>query len=321
MKEKFISFSDNAFKYTGVWQVNGDGEIVSYHTAAQLEFAFTGNSVRLSAVATGNSFVTYLLDGVQVEPQTDKDSITVSAVGWSHTLKLIAERHSQIYFRGITVSEDTAVYRTPDRTYIQFIGDSITDAYPGFASATANELCADYSIVSVGGIALTDGWGWYEPPAGAEHRYGMESMYFKLETPSNNVSFTEYKFEYCRIPDALVIFIGTNDYITCQEHKDAGNLDVFADKYFNFITRLRTHFSEKPIFILRNIHKNEFRSAAMEKAYELISAAHKEVYFVDSDKWNVEFSSDGVHPNDSGYSTMAKKNSRFLTTLFIERLI
>lgn len=320
MKEKFILYSDKAFKYTGVWQENGDGEIVSYHTSAQLEFAFTGNSVKLSAVVTGNGFVTCLLDGVQIEPQTDKDSITVSAVGDSHMLKLIAECHSQIYFRGITVSEDTSVYRTPDRTYIQFIGDSITDACPGFATAAAKELGADYSIVSLCGIALTDGWGWYEPPAGAERRYGMESMYFGLETPSNTVSLTEYKFEYCRIPDAFVIFLGTNDYITCQEHKDAGNLDVFADKYFNFITRLRTHFPERPIFILHDIHKNEFGSAAIEKAYALVSAAHKEVFLVDSDKWNVELSSDGVHPNDSGYSTMAKKTAAFLQLYLLKDL-
>ena len=49
MEERFIPFTDEIFKYTGVWQSDNGKEIISYHTAAQLEFGFKGDTIKLKA--------------------------------------------------------------------------------------------------------------------------------------------------------------------------------------------------------------------------------------------------------------------------------
>lgn len=312
--KKFIPFNDAAFKYTGVWQENGEGQIVSYHTSAQLEFGFLGTEIKIFASFTSNEFVKLFLDGEVILPEITDEGIVISNLkNNSHTLKIIAIRHCKIHFKGINLSEEGNIFATKDNTYIQFIGDSITDAYPGFSTAVADELMVDYSIVSLCGISLVDKWGWYKLPEGAEYRHGMETTYFSLQNLQETLSPAEYDFKVSRVPDAFVVFLGTNDYISTVADKEKGNIEIFAEKYCAFLNKIRIHFGDKPFFILQAHRSNDtIRIEAINKAFELFKQTYSPVYLLDCNNWNVELLSDNVHPSDNGYKAMTSKIALFI---------
>ena len=75
MSAQIILFDDSAFKYTGVWQENDKGEIVSYHTSAQLEFGFTGSEIKLYAKTENEENILFLLDGDEISPEKESENI------------------------------------------------------------------------------------------------------------------------------------------------------------------------------------------------------------------------------------------------------
>lgn len=313
MKEKFIPFFYDEFKYTGVWQRDTSDMIESYHTSAQLEFGFTGDMLKIKADTVLLEYIIFILDGKEVIPQDSEDGfLTFFTTESSHRIKIIMTRHSKLKFFGIYISESGEVFRTKDNFYIQFIGDSITDAYPGYATTVANNLGADYSIVSLCGISLVNKWGWYKLIEGASERIGMESTYFSLQNPQEAVNPASYNFEKCRVPDAFVIYLGTNDYISQKEQKDAGNSKFFAERYYNFIGKIESRFGEKPIFILQNHRKDTIRTDAINSAYNKMKSRYNSVYLLDCYNWDVELVSDGVHPSQNGYKTMAEKVTEYI---------
>lgn len=314
MKEKFIPFFYEEFKYTGVWQRDVADMIESYHTSAQIEFGFTGDRLKIKAETVRQEYIIFILDGNEVEPQKNEDGLlSFSTTDSTHRIKIVMTRHSKLKFYGIYVNEECEIFRTKDNLYIQFIGDSITDAYPGYATVVANNLGADYSIVSLCGISLVDKWGWYKLLEGASERIGMESTYFSLQNPQEAVTPARYNFEKCRVPDAFVIYLGTNDYISQKEHKDSGNSKVFAEKYFAFVGKIKERFGEKPIFILQNHRKDIIRTEAINNAFEKMKNKYKFMYLLDCYNWDVELMSDGVHPSHNGYKTMAEKVTEFIS--------
>jgi len=314
MNEKFIPFFYEEFKYTGVWQRDAADMIESYHTSAQMEFGFTGGILKLKAEAVLLEHIFFILDGNEVKPQESEDGfLCIFTTDSTHRIKIIMTRHSKLKFYGIYIDELCEIFRTKDNLYIQFIGDSITDAYPGYATKVAENLNADYSIVSLGGISLVDKWGWYKLIEGADERIGMESTYFSLQNPQEAVNPSKYNFEKSRVPDAFVIYLGTNDYISQKEHKDAGNSKIFAEKYYSFVGKIKDRFGEKPIFILQNHRKDIIRTEAINNAFEKMKNKYKYVYLLDCYNWDVELISDGVHPSRNGYETMAEKVTEYIS--------
>ena len=205
------------------------------------------------------------------------------------------------------------MFRTKDNTYIQFIGDSITDAYPGFSTSVAQKLYVDYSIVSLCGISLVDKWGWYKMPEGAPSRFGMESIYFSIQNPQEAILPIKYDFKNSRIPDAFVIFLGTNDYITSAKDKESGNCDFFANKYYEFVEKIKERFGEKIFFIMQTHRNNdEVRKEAIKQAFELIKSNTQNAYLLNCYEWDIELLSDGVHPSINGYNTMIEKITLFI---------
>lgn len=311
--EKFIPFTDEVFKYTGVWQSDNGNEIISYHTAAQLEFGFRGSEIKLKAKIMLAEYVKFLLDGEEITPEAETDKLfVIKASDSSHTLKIIMTRHSKLRFWGVYLEDKIELFKTNNNKYIQFIGDSITDAYPGFSTTVANNLGLDYSIVSLCGIALVNKWGWYKLIDGATERIGMESTYFSLNNPQEIICPPEYRFENCRIPDAFVIYLGTNDYISREEQKAKGNCEFFAKKYFAFISEIRKRFSNKPIFILQTHRDDPIRKEAIDNAYNLINLKFTNVYLLDCYNWGIELQSDGVHPTKNGYDVIAERVTEYI---------
>jgi hypothetical protein len=192
------------------------------------------------------------------------------------------------------------------------IGDSITQAFPGFSTTLGENWGGDYSIVAQGGMALCDGFGWYAIPEGMKDRVGMETNYFKLEYPFENINPDDYKFEYCRQPDVVTVFLGTNDFLDNPDHWANGNLDIFYPKYAAFLEKIRQHYPKARIYVFNALTDKMFRRRGIEKAFELASKTVDNIYLLNIQDWNIEVSDDGTHPTLLGYTDLGIKLAKYI---------
>ena len=301
---KFISFKDSNFKFLGVWQENIENEIVSYGAVSFLEIGFTGSE--LEVIGSIYKEVHFLIDGIECEYQRTESGYKFNLGEGKHTLKICIPKRSHFHFNGINVSDNSELFSTPKKPYVHYIGDSISFAYPGYASTSAIKLGADYSVVAQCGMALVDGWGWYKPHPEAISRRGMESTYFGLEDGEEAATPTPYKFQYLTKPDIIVIFLGTNDYLDNQDDESRGNISIFAKHYLAFVKKLRTVYKDTPIYMLQALSDKHCRRRGIEAAHNLICEEFDNVTLLPSDKWGVEISSDGTHPTQNGYLRMGE---------------
>lgn len=307
---KFVSYSDPVFKFTGVWQENDAQELVSYRSSTFMEIGFVGRSIEVIGTLEGD--LTAWIDNKPAAFTSTQTGFSFTAGEGRHSLKIRTLQGSHLHLKGVCVADDAELFRCPDKFYIHFIGDSITEAFPGFATPAAEKLGADLSIVAVSGMSLTDGWGWYHMPEGVSERLGMESNYFLLERPYRTRQFTPYRFQYCRIPDAIVIFLGTNDYLDTPEDEAADHINIFASRFHSFIGNIRKHFPNVPIYLLQALSDKHCRKRGIAEAYAQISKDFARVALIPSHTWQVEISSDGTHPTPAGYQQMADHLAEYL---------
>ena len=301
---KFVSFNDPNFKFSGVWQENIEGEIVSYGTISFAEIGFEGNELEIAGRTSKRVY--FLLDGEYVEPEETLTGYKFDLTDGRHTLKICARDRAHFHLKGINISDDAEVFITPRKPYVHYIGDSITYAYPGFAGAAALKLDVDFSVVAKGGMALVDGWGWYKPHPDAPFRRGMESTYFGLEYGNESGFLTPCKFEYLRMPDIVVIFLGTNDYLDCAVDESRGNIGIFAKHYLDFVKKIRALYPDAPILMLQAISDKYCRMRGIDAAFELINKEVDKVSLIPSNTWDIDFFTDGTHPSEKGYVQMGE---------------
>ena len=139
-----------------------------------------------------------------------------------HTIKILKQTESNYTICEMMSIKLTGKLSDPPEDkdlYIEFIGDSLTcgmgnltnnpnatepqsalweDATQSYGYMIADQLDADYSIISQSGIGIAGGWSGY-PMA----TYYTAQSY----TRDKNV-----KQEFTRVPDLIVINLGTNDH-------------------------------------------------------------------------------------------------------------
>lgn len=300
---KFYGYENDCIKYTGVWQEDGEGSIVSYGTVSWLDFGFGGTSFAIEAMSDGE--VKLILDEKAELSVSFKGSKFFVTSPGKHILRMRVRSRSKIKVKGVMIQDSCDIFCVPERTYVQFIGDSITHRLNGFAMIAPEMMKLDYSVVAHCGMSLKDGWGWYRIPEWLDIRPGMETNYFKLERPDESETFTDYNFKYGRKPDVIVIFLGTNDYLDCPEQRDAGNIEIFAGKYTEFVGHLRKHYPNSLIYIMKATSDQFCRNQGIDAAFSMVKEKFDNVKLIDSDTWNVEISDDGTHPTDDGHRRLA----------------
>ncbi len=180
-------------------------------------------------------------------------SLYVSLTAGKHTLRVLKETSvntsgKRTYLKNVGF-DGTILDRTPDKDlYIEIIGDSFAcgdcsldkfeqgrpsttehnSATHSFAYVVANELDADYSVVSKGGIGLLK-------PSGP---YTMPEIYEYV----NGYADRETKYDFTRrIPDIILLEMGTNDY----SYTDAQYLSALM----SFIDTLRAKYGKTPAIV------------------------------------------------------------------------
>ena len=293
-------------KYTGRWQPNGTGARQSYWDDPKVSFQFTGSVLDI-----------YLQERANFILQLDSASVTISAKpGWNsievpagnvHTVTL---QGRGVQLQGFRLAKDATVTRIPDAEfYVEFVGDSISEYPTSFPFKTPEKLGIDAACYALSGIALKDTWGYYTaehlPGWNPNKRVGMESSFFYCEEANEKLKdFTPYEFGN-RIPDALVVFIGTNDKLN-----DTYTTELFTEVYTNFIAKVRCIYPSDTTRLilcgaLTESHTG-FRISAIKAATEAVLAMDDNAMFVDLSQWDVEISQDGVHPTVKGYAQLTE---------------
>ena len=304
----FYPYTHGAFKYVGVWQENEEHQLVSYWNRSVAEIGFSGDVVVIQG--TAEKPVTFCVDGGEMLRGIPEGETVLTVGPGEHVLRIITKGESRLRLAGIAVKAGEYVFRTPDKPYLQFIGDSITDACPGYSYSTGENLDVDYSVRAYSGMSLRDGWGWYPVPEGMV-RPGMESMYYQLKGPLDT-NRVPYRITYCRQPDAFVIFLGTNDYLDSESDQNAGHVEIFAETYDRFVTGLASRYPKARFFLLQGLSDKYCRREGILKAWQRMAAHLPQVTLVPSDQWQPEISADGTHPSPKGYMELAEKLTAYL---------
>jgi hypothetical protein len=307
-----INYQDPRFHLMGHWQENSEGELVSYKRIAMAAICFCGTQITVNARLDGAA--QWYMDDVQAEPLAAGDGFQFCTEHGEHRLKVVLVSPCRMYLRG---AQTNGEFLTPEkRPYIHFIGDSITHAYPGFASAAGEALGVDYSVTAHCGMSLVDGWGWYPLIDGLKERVGMQSNYFQLETPDVSGVFTPCRFEYSAVPDVIVIYLGVNDYLTEGPTFKEDHPDIFAQNYTAFVRKLRQLYPDVPVVMLQcHLPNRTIRINAIADAYGRISREMDQVSLTDTHLWNVAVCADGVHPSEAGYNQLATRMADILKKL------
>ncbi|MBC8596853.1 GDSL-type esterase/lipase family protein [Qingrenia yutianensis] len=221
-----------------------------------------------------------------------------------------------------------------DKKYVQFIGDSISEASSSYTFTIPKEYNLDYSVIAYSGIALQDGAGWYfgstgtiwrptsddTPKLKREDCVGMESAYFSVKRPkeayyldeNGDLHYDNPAFDVSsdNAPDAIVIGIGTNDSTYIRDNVAGVNGENFTKTYIEFVTKLSTVYPNAQIYIIRPFNNvaeysplyDDLRAAIVNAVNGLKSNAN--VHYIDTTSWNVEISGDKVHPSEKGYADL-----------------
>lgn len=211
-----------------------DGGIICDHSASGIEFTGTMKGsvyvdVVTSSVKSGcnTTYFTVYIDGERQEKrfsvEVGKGELYVASFReeGEHTIRVVKQTESNYtlcMMQYIRLDGKLGTAPKQNDLYIEFIGDSLTcgmgnigdnsspdpqtpkweDATQSYAYMLAEELGADYSIIAQSGIGIAGGWSNY-PMADyyAAHSYTRDK---------------DTKQDFSRVPNAVVINLGTNDY-------------------------------------------------------------------------------------------------------------
>ena len=210
-----------------------DAGIICDHSASGIEFTGTmKGDVYVDVVTSGvkggctTTYFTVYIDGerqpkrLSVEPGRGELYVARFAEEGEHTIRVVKQTESNYTLCLMQYIRLDGKLSTPPKQndlYIEFIGDSLTcgmgnigdnsspnpqtpkweDATQSYAYMLAEELGADYSIISESGIGISG--SWFDP---------IDKYYTKASYSRDK----DTDFEFDRVPDMIVINLGTNDY-------------------------------------------------------------------------------------------------------------
>ena len=205
-----------------------DGGVSCDFTASGIEFeGIMSGEVTLSLSCDRATYFTVYIDGVRSEERLYADSstgfITLASFDGEEThnirvLKQTEPQWSLSILKEITLRGKLDDAPARKSTYIEIIGDSITCGYgnltengtqnagqalyedgtQAYSFMTAEALDADYSIVGCSGIGIDKGWTDF-----SESDFYPKASFYRDRNGAD--------YEFVRIPDLVIINLGTND--------------------------------------------------------------------------------------------------------------
>ncbi len=301
----FYRFCDACFNYHGRWERLDDGQ-KSHWTRPYVEFYCDADfTLKLD---DGAGKYTVWLNGECVESENgvyrlDKESL----------VRLRAdETANTVIFQG--VETDGNVKRAPSRQkHILFIGDSLSHSPVSHTVLLPKAWNWDYTCIAQGSMALRVDRGYVNVPEGHEPFKGMSAAFFMLQNPCEQGEMVEYDFSSQEYPDMVMLNIGTNDHLTDETYAPG-----FMEVYNKFVDKLHGLYPDVPIYLLLpsadTVDGSGWRRNTIEKCAKECEAKYTNVTYISSRDWDVEISSDKVHPTTEGYRVYAEELMKAIKT-------
>ena len=196
---------------------------------------------------------------------------------------------------------------------IEFIGDSITcgygviegatsdsanvgtykycDATRAFAYLTAEKLGADWRIEGVSGAGMVSGYTSYTVP----------EIYYTHTWARNKTK--QYDFASERVPDVIVINLGTND------QSKSSNAEAFKTAVKTFVTTIREKYGKDIPIVWAYGMMNDAMNTHVKSVFESLGGAASGYYTV---KLTQNKKGGNVHPDAAGQIKAAEELTKFL---------
>ena len=295
-----------------------------------------GAAARLAVFFNGDRILDeMILEREQIFTFTDDEG---PIKGLVQVIKISEGSSSSLGLKKITVDAKGSVKPATDRKLkIEFVGDSITCGYgvddpvkehhfktatedntKTYAYKTAQNLDADYSMVSCSGWGIVSGYSG----DGKKQTWGLiPTIYDKVGVSGNtvngkNLRNIDWDFDKFQ-PDFVVINLGTND--ASYTKGNSKKIDEYKSTYIDFLKKVRKYNPNAKIICSLGIMGQDLYPAieSLVKTY-IAQTGDSEVYTL---KFNTQnMSADGIaadwHPSEKTHAKAAA-----LLTKKIESLI
>lgn len=324
------------------------------YSASGIEFTFTGTKADITLLgdnmAIGLEDIHYCRVGIYVNDELVYDdrltefekTVTAFESDTEQTvtikvLKLSEVTDSTMGISKITVTSQEPIKPGPAKAHtIEFIGDSITcgfgvdatdeneqyttateDATKAYAYKTANELKADYSLVSISGYGIISGYtgnGVINPYQVIPTYY--ENMGFSYGFFNRTIRVPSIEWDFSSfVPELIVINLGTNDSSYCGNDKEKQN--AFTEGYVAFIKQVRAKNPDAVILCTLGMMGDTLFPCVEEavKSYSEETGDQK----IHSMKFDVQQSADGYgacwHPSETTHNKASLKLAEEIRSL------
>lgn len=330
------------------------------YSGSGVEFTFKGTSCEIEIQADSTysgakenlaRIAVYVNDERVLDDMIDENikkyTVVQSDIAYDNTVKIVKLSESAMSTFGIksvTVNSENDIKPTADKDlFIEFIGDSITCGYgvddevaehhfstatedftKAYAYLTAQELNADYSMVSISGYGIIS--GYTDNPERKNSSQTLPKYYEKVAFAGGNYEelvLTSEKWDFnTRQPDVIVINLGTNDDSYCQNDSDKQN--EYMENYVLFLEKVRKNNPDAKIVCTLGIMGDRL-FPQIEKAVSQYceKSGDKNISSMKFDPQNQ--SQDGIaadwHPSHKTHQKAASKLSQYLTEITAKPII
>ena len=286
-----------------------------------------------------NRFTVYV-DGVrsETEPFVNKDNsgsyLTIASdlEPGVHDFRIVNQTQfiwSQAAFGSVEITGEFREKPAERELFLEFYGDSIlngsnvrmggsstltTDATQAFGWLTAELLNADMSLIGCGNLGLTKNKRDFLMKDLIEWS-GAHCTSYKADSTVKLDTTDIPKYDFARIPDAVIIEQGVND-------KDNASTAAFKTALTEMINTLREKYGKDvPIVLLTGYTTNAVTSDAYNTAIPAIIAElggeSKNLYVckLSDAAASTAIGGDGVHPNVETSKVMAQELAAYLETV------
>ncbi len=251
-----------SYSASGV-EFNFTGSSLTFDLRSDSKYMEEANQVRFAIYVDGERVVDEMMD--EAFKNVEVLNLSASETHVIKFVKLSESSSSTIGIQHVTCDESAAISPTADKDLkIEFIGDSITcgygvdgtlgdkfsttneDATKAYAYLTAEELDADYSLVSFSGYGIISGYTNGDKVESQQlpkyydyigNSYGTFALGKK--TSETEWDFTQYT------PDVVVINLGTND--ASYTKGDSSKCEEYIEAYYDFIGTIRLKYPDAAI--------------------------------------------------------------------------
>ena len=263
-----------------------------------------------------------------------KKTLVEGLPGGEHTLKILKRTMSSADYAVIkNLASDGAFLGAPEKPklHIAFYGDSITcgsgvlreykpadskiytaetqNALQSYAAYCASELGASFGVFGRGGITLK-----FRNPATEPFSVINNYKSMAVDLSVENGECPEYDFS--DIPDAVVIYLGTNDYLRSLKYTTGYSLSGMQAALIEFVDKLGAYYgTDMPIVLCSGmmVH-NSGLAGAVSGAAQMLKPKYPYIAALDFDAGVTE--SVGGHPVVEDSVKAGAQLAQTLKTLF-----